>query len=98
VLNGVEQESSESVLPWAQQYKSLQLQRPPSGKTPPNQIGSVGKTPNNSYPEGQDYSYTPNDMSVGDLDGDGEYELLVKWYPSNAQDNSYYGITSNVYL
>lgn len=98
VLNGVEQESSESILPWPQQYKSLQLQRPPAGKTPPNQIGSVGKTPDNSYPDGQDYTYTPNDMSVGDLDGDGEYELLVKWYPSNAQDNSYYGITGNVYL
>jgi rhamnogalacturonan endolyase len=35
---------------------------------------------------------------VGDLDGDGEYELVVKWNPTNAQDNSYYGITGKVYL
>ncbi|MBE6327142.1 MAG: T9SS type A sorting domain-containing protein [Bacteroidales bacterium] len=43
-------------------------------------------------------SYTPNDMSVGDADGDGKYELFVKWDPSNAQDNSKSGTTGNVYL
>ncbi len=30
--------------------------------------------------------YSPNDMTVGDLDGDGEYELVVKWEPSNSSD------------
>ena len=25
------------------------------------------------------YSYSPNDCSVGDVDGDGQYELFVKW-------------------
>ena len=39
-------------------------------------------------PANESYSYTPNDMSVGDLDGDGEYELIVKWDPSNSKDNS----------
>ena len=34
-----------------------------------------------------------NDMSVGDLDGDGVLELIVKWYPSNAKDNSGSGYT-----
>lgn len=100
VLNGTENrdEAIKKIKPWAQQYLSLQLRRPPGGKTPPNQIGSVGKTPSSNHPDGQDYTYTPNDMSVGDVDGDGEYELIVKWNPSNAQDNSFYGITGNVYL
>ncbi|WP_199621256.1 rhamnogalacturonan lyase family protein [Paenibacillus alkalitolerans] len=31
-----------------------------------------------------DYTYSSNDASVGDLDGDGEYELIVLWRPSNA--------------
>lgn len=31
-----------------------------------------------------DYTYTANDASIGDLDGDGEYEVIVKWRPSNA--------------
>jgi rhamnogalacturonan endolyase len=30
------------------------------------------------------YTYTSNDASVGDLDGDGEYEVVVLWSPSNA--------------
>ncbi len=42
--------------------------------------------------------YTPNDMSVGDIDGDGEYELFLKWDPSNSKDNSQSGITGNVYI
>ena len=43
-------------------------------------------------------TYSPNDCSVGDVDGDGEYEIFVKWDPSNAKDNSQSGITDNVYI
>ncbi|MBQ6063195.1 MAG: rhamnogalacturonan lyase [Prevotella sp.] len=42
--------------------------------------------------------YTPNDISVGDIDGDGQYELFVKWDPSDSKDNSQSGKTSNVYI
>ena len=42
--------------------------------------------------------YTPNDISVGDIDGDGQYELFVKWDPSDSKDNSQSGNTSNVYI
>ncbi len=45
-----------------------------------------------------DYSYTPNDCSVGDVDGDGEYEIIVKWYPTNAKDNSQSGVTGYIYF
>ena len=44
------------------------------------------------------YGYSPNDMSVGDADGDGEYELFVKWDPSNSKDNSASGTTGIVYI
>lgn len=30
-------------------------------------------------PDGQSVEYTPNDCSCGDLDGDGQYEIVVKW-------------------
>ncbi|MCM1521645.1 MAG: putative Ig domain-containing protein [Muribaculaceae bacterium] len=43
-------------------------------------------------------TYTPNDMSVGDIDGDGKYELFVKWDPSNSHDNSEEGKTGNVFI
>lgn len=51
-----------------------------------------------TMPDGSVCSYSPNDCSVGDVDGDGEYELFVKWYPSNAQDNSKGGYTGNIYI
>ncbi len=99
VLNGVENNAGvTTVTPWAEQYKTIRLNRPASGKTPPNRYGSVGTSATGTYPNGQIYGYSPNDCSVGDVDGDGEYELIVKWDPSNSQDNSYYGITGNVYI
>ena len=47
---------------------------------------------------GSDYDYSPNDCSVGDVDGDGQYEIFVKWDPSNSKDNSQGGVTGNVYI
>lgn len=99
VLNSIEDTTGViTVTPWTQAYKSLKLNRPPSGVTPPNKYGSTGKAADGRYPNGQYYGYTPNDCSVGDVDGDGEYEIIVKWDPTNSQDNSYYGITGNVYI
>ncbi|MBQ8725190.1 MAG: hypothetical protein IJY74_05935 [Oscillospiraceae bacterium] len=37
--------------------------------------------------------YTPNDCSVGDVDGDGVYEIFVKWDPNTSKDNSQKGKT-----
>ncbi|WP_171069345.1 rhamnogalacturonan lyase [Actinomadura geliboluensis] len=45
---------------------------------------------------GSDYS--ANDASVGDLDGDGRLEIVLKWDPSNSKDNSQSGYTSDVYI
>ncbi len=47
---------------------------------------------------GSDYTYSAGDCSVGDVDGDGQYEIFVKWDPSNAKDNSQSGYTGNVYI
>ncbi|MBR0259243.1 MAG: rhamnogalacturonan lyase [Prevotella sp.] len=43
-------------------------------------------------------TYSPNDCSVGDVDGDGQYEIIVKWDPSNSKDNSQSDKTDNVFL
>ncbi len=47
--------------------------------------------------DGNKYSYTANDASVADLDGDGEYEIILKW-DCNGKDNSHKGYTGNVYI
>ena len=41
-------------------------------------------------------TYSPNDCSVGDADGDGQYEIFLKWDPSNSKDNSNTGKTDPV--
>ncbi len=82
ILNGKVTGISESITPWAQQYKTIQMNRPNSGTTPEN----------------YQYMYFPGDCSTGDLDGDGQYEIVVKWDPSNAHDNSHTGFTGNVIL
>lgn len=43
-------------------------------------------------------AYQANDGSVGDVDGDGRYELFLKWDPDNARDNSQAGVTDPVFI
>lgn len=82
VVNGTEQAQSETVSVWGQQYLSIPMQIPAGGTTP----------------SGEAYTYSSSDCSIGDVDGDGAYEVFVKWDPSNAKDNSQSGYTGNVYI
>ena len=66
----------------SQQYLSVPLQVPAGVTTP----------------DGVTCTYSANDCSVGDVDGDGQYEIIVKWDPSNSEDNSIGGYTGNVYI
>ena len=43
-------------------------------------------------------TYSPNDASYCDMDGDGEYEIILKWSPSNEKDAASNGTTSNVFF
>ena len=71
---------------WEHQYLELSLFAP-ADETMPEYNGEVTTC-----------DYSANDMSLGDLDGDGVLELIVKWYPSNAKDNSGYGFTGKTFL
>jgi hypothetical protein len=82
VAGGRERGRSAEAVPWAGNHLDLPLHKPADGVTP----------------AGEAYTYSANDISVGDLDGDGQYEYVVKWYPSNAKDVSQVGYTGNVYL
>jgi hypothetical protein len=91
VINGAEQADSESfTLPAnapTQQFQRIPLQIPAGGHLP-------GTTDTTEH----DYTYTANDVSVGDLDGDGVYEYIVKWDPTDSKDNSQDGYTGPVYV
>ena len=84
VVDGKESEGGTYTLPphAPTGYIDIPLDRPADGVTP----------------AGQPYTYSPNDASVGDVDGDGSYEIILKWDPSNAHDNSHDGYTGNVYV
>ncbi len=71
-----------TVSPWPAAHYDLPLRKPPDGVTP----------------AGEAYTYSANDMSVGDVDGDGQYEYIVKWDPSNSKDVSQIGYTGPVFI
>lgn len=52
----------------------------------------LDKPDNYVDPFGTSYPYTANDASVADLDGDGEYEIILRW-DANGKDNSHKGYT-----
>jgi len=67
---------------WGGTYLSIPLQKPADGVTP----------------AGEAYSYRANDASVGDLNGDGKYEVVLKWDPTNQKDNAQSGYTGEVFV
>ncbi|MBN2213799.1 MAG: rhamnogalacturonan lyase [Bacteroidales bacterium] len=42
---------------------------------------------------GEQYGYTANDASIGDLDGDGKYEIVLKWEPAITRNPPRPGLT-----
>ncbi len=94
VVNGVEQASAASA------DGSLRMSAHTGGEVGvtastrdvPLQIPAGGSTPSGSF------TYEANDGSVGDLDGDGQYEIVLKWNPTNAKDNAQAGYTGNTIL
>lgn len=82
VFGGAEEPPCRPVKPWAHPYLDIPLRKPEGGVTP----------------AGQAFDYHASDVSVGDMDGDGEYEFVVKWSPSNAHDVSHRGYTGHCIL
>lgn len=82
LVGGSVSETSDEVQPWDKPYLSVPLIRPME----------------QTMPDGSTCAYVPNDCSAADVDGDGEYEIILKWEPTNAHDNSHTGYTGEVYL
>ncbi|WP_308188671.1 MULTISPECIES: rhamnogalacturonan lyase [unclassified Streptomyces] len=82
VTGGVEQPASGHAVQFRAGYRDIPLS-PPSGGT---------------TPDGVSYTYEANDASVGDLDGDGALDFVLKWQPTNAKDNSQSGHTGNTII
>lgn len=80
IIDGVESEQTSPTAVWAlntfnsarNNKLSIPIQMPPGG----------------TLPDGQSYTYTANDSSVGDVDGDGVYEIILKWDPTQVNDNA----------
>lgn len=87
VVGGVEQGDSESFTLAAsapvRQYLNVPLQTPPGGQQP--DVNNPGQFVS--------YTYTANDASVADLDGDGQYEIVLKWMPTNSAGAGSAGFT-----
>lgn len=84
VHNGREETACGCVSVWrsGENYIDIPLQIPAPGVTPARDT----------------YTYNANDMSVADVDGDGEYEYILKWDPTNSRDVSQKGYTGKCYI
>ncbi|MFJ3804084.1 rhamnogalacturonan lyase [Streptomyces sp. NPDC090088] len=82
IVNGVEQADSVHAIQFRAGYKDVPITPPAGGTTP----------------DGVSYTYEANDASVGDLDGDGQLDFVLKWQPTNAKDNSQSGYTGDTVL
>ena len=76
-------EKSDAVAAWATNFIDIPMQRPVNR---PNPALAFGGAASDAAP----ITYTANDCAVADVNGDGKYEILVKWYPSEAQDPGLY--------
>lgn len=68
---------------WENIYKKMSIPRPAARKD------------KNGSTTGR---YRPDGCSVADVDGDGDYELIVKWLPDNSRDSGKDGYASPAYL
>ena len=82
VVDGTEQGDSVHAVQFRAGYKDVPITPPAGGTTP----------------DGVAYTYEANDASVGDLDGDGALDFVLKWQPTNAKDNSQAGYTGNTFV
>ena len=82
LVGGREAGPSGEAEPWGGASLDVALSKPADGRTP----------------AGEAYTYSANDVSAADVDGDGQLELVVKWDPSNSKDVSQVGYTGTVYL
>ncbi len=65
----------------------------PCGETPEYMGEPVTSREGVFYP-----SYSPGDASYGDLDGDGQYEIVMLWNPGDEKDAASTGRTGKVYI
>lgn len=73
-------------------YVDIPISRP----DPVERMGD-GKT-SNYYTVDKNHEGGANDASVGDLDGDGDYEIVLKWDPTDSKDSAGADFTGNTYI
>jgi rhamnogalacturonan endolyase len=69
-----------------------------ANRTPRQYISVPLQIPQPGEISGRKYFYSANDASAGDLDGDGEYEIILKWDPSNSIVAAQGGLTGNTII
>ena len=80
---GVVKETTTAINPWNGVFKAITLQRPNDGDASTSKVAA---------------RLQPNDCMVGDVDGDGDYELIMKWEATNAHDQAQQGYTGLTFL
>ncbi|AVR45638.1 hypothetical protein C7S20_10380 [Christiangramia fulva] len=77
---------------------TLSFVPPEAGEPLKDYISIPLQIPEGGTIDGKAFTYSANDASVGDLNGDGQYEIILKWQPDNAKNPPQTGFTGNQIL
>ena len=79
-------------LPGSYTYMDIKIDRP----DPVARMGDGKKSYYYTYDSSHEGG--ANDASVGDIDGDGDYEIILKWDPTDSKDSAGADFTGNCYI
>lgn len=81
-------------------YFTIPINKPEGGQVPAIRqqrprpaFEGRGRNRRPAWTDNGTYTYSANDATVADVDGDGQYEIILKWDPSNSHDNAHDGYT-----
>lgn len=97
VIDGKETRQSYGTIAQLTDYFDIELDRPKGGHTAPtldlSKEAQAKQKGGMEVHEGLPYEYFPGEGACADLDGDGEYEIIVKWESTQDKDNGRIGMT-----
>ncbi len=97
-LDDAVKETTDVAAVWPEVFHRIHIDRPEGGISPAGGVTADDPNGKTALTEPYPYTYTPGSCAVGDVDGDGTYEIFLRWDPTNFADNAHRRYTGNTYI